>query len=368
MNIAFYTPTLQMGGYEKVVVNYANSLQEHHKVTILCGTGGGELAEGIVSNVKVEYLNCRTRTAVFAFTKWLKNNDVDILYVPFITYTAIAVKAKKLAHSNAIIYSAQHGYCDVEVPFLRNRITKLFREADAHIAVSDTIAKFFSEKFSIKRESFYIFDNPVFNSNYIHHNSVQDDKYKLDEPTFVISGRLAKDKHVEIAIRIMFEVNKLQKAHLLILGDGPQRNELENLINELKMEKLVEIKGYVSEPMQYFKDCKALLLTSEVESFGNSVVEALYCGIPAIVTDCGGPIEIIDNNIYGVNIGEYNNPDVIKIGKEAVLKILNCEISFGDFRKRAQKYDAVNLENQFLQPYININEDRTAKREENDEN
>ena len=97
--------------------------------------------------------------------------------------------------------------------------------------------------------------------------------------------------------------------------------------------------------------CDIYLQTSEIESFGNGVVEAQYCNIPAIVTDCGGPVELIKENKYGINIGKYDEDNVIQKGVKAVLDIIEKNIIFPNLEEKARKYDAANLEEQFLEPY-----------------
>lgn len=355
INICFFTPSLNLGGYEKVIVNYANAFSSSHSVTILCGKKEGALQKCVNDNVKIINLNCRTRNYYFSLKSWIEKNDVDILYTPFITYTALAVLIKKTTKRSFVIYSAQHGYCDIEVPLFKRALRKLYKCADVHIAVTSRIADYFSSHYDIRRESFHIFDNPVYNSI----DGIKYTKHEKIENAFAISGRLAKDKHVEIAIKIIEAVNKTHTADLFILGTGPLEQELRQYVCDIKADNYIHFVGYVECPADYLGRCKGLLLTSEVESFGNSVVEALLCGIPAIVTDCGGPVEIIEGDKYGVNIGRFDSKEVIENGRKAVIDILMDNIRFGDFGEKAKKYDAARLLGQFLLPYKEIRRNRS---------
>ena len=346
MKIAFYTPSLAVGGYEKVVVNYANAFSKKYEVVILCGMAEGELKNSVLPTVTVVNFNVRARGVCGALTKWLKHNHTDILYVPFASFTAIAVLAKIASHSKTVIYSAQHGF---EKKSVYDRLLgKIVQKADVLIAVSKTVAAYDAQRFGIPFKRYYIFDNPVINQSVLQK---YDKKSKETLPTFVTAGRLALDKHLEIAIQIVATVSKKQSIRLRILGEGPEKENLKALVKQLGAEEYIQFVGFVNDPIEHMRGCSALLLTSEVESFGNVVVEALCCGVPVITTNCGGPVDIIEGDKYGIAIGTYDDPNVIDNGVRAILAILNGDKRFVNLKQKAERYDAANLENQFLEPY-----------------
>lgn len=352
MNIVFIVPWLRLGGYEKVVVNYANAFCEmNHNITILCGFKDKKYAEQINYKVKIVEFKTRFRGFLIPLVNYLKKNKVDVLYAPFHSYTSLAVLAKIILNSNVIIYSAEHGF-EKKGSWLERNITKYFmKKSDVLVAVSEEVAAYDAKQFSINPSKYYIFDNPVYNScdsvPYIECEWLENRTGKV----LVTAGRLAKDKHIEIPIKILAEIAKKRDVSLLILGDGEEKEKLQLLCENLGIENRVHFEGTVVNPISYFKKCDIYLHTSEIESFGNGVIEAQYCNLPAIVTDCGGPVKLIEMNKYGINIGKYNSDDVIKKGVNAVLKILDGEVKFGDLNHKARKYDAINLEEQFLEPY-----------------
>ncbi len=351
MKIAFYVPTLHLGGYERVVLNYANHFSLNHEIMLVCGKAVGDMKKEISSKVQVVDLNVRFRSLLPALCKWMKKNrEVDIFYVPFATNTAIAVLAKKWTHSKTIIYGVQHGFEENNNRILFSIIKRFVKKADVLAAVSKAVAQHESKRFNLPIERYNIFDNPVFTS--LSEIPFVDLDFDTDgAPILVTSGRLAVDKHIEIPIKITAELNKYMKVHLLILGDGPERGNLQALINSLGINEVVHFAGYVQNPMSYFMQCDIYMQTSKIESFGNGVIEAQYCNLPAIVTDCGGPVDLICDEKFGVNIGAYDSKSVIENGVQAVKAILNGEKTFGSLCKNAKKYDVVNLEKQFLAPY-----------------
>ncbi len=351
MKIAFYTPTLNVGGYEKVVINYANAFCKLHDVILLCGNSQGVLVDSIFPKVNVVNFNVRARGFIKALSKWLKENEVDILYVPFNTYTAMAVVAKRKAKSKVIIYGSQHGYEKFN-KIIEIILARYVKKADVLTAVSSGVADYDSKRLKINRHKYYIFDNPVFFN--LPNPVLPNDIWLQDRNTFYFAtvGRLAIDKHIEIPIKIINECMKAGlNTKLLILGNGPLKQELEDLVDSLNMNNYVKFYGYVDCPVNYLVNCSGYFQTSEIESFGNGVIEALYCNVPAIVTDCGGPVDIIEQDKFGINIGKFDDEKVITNGVQAVKDIVEKNKVFIGMREKALKYDAKNLEKQFLEPY-----------------
>lgn len=353
MKIAFYTQTLKLGGYEKVVINYANELVKEHDVYILCGKAEGCLKNNLDEGVALVNLNARTRSVLYKLVYCLKHNELDILYVPFVTYTMIAVIAKRLSHSKVCIYGVQHGFEKRYHSIIEHIIGKIVSKADVLAAVSRTVADYDANRLKIESNRYYILDNPVISEEQ-EIKPVDFDEWMwqhINEPIFAVSGRLAYDKHVELVIEMIAEINKSEEAYLIVLGDGPERLTLEKMSQNLNLREKVYFAGFVENPVDYLEKCTALILTSEKESFGNAVVEALYAGIPVITTNCGGPVEIIEKDRYGITIGSYNDSHIIDEGTEAALKIIHDEVHYQGLREKAQIYDVRKAVKQFLEPY-----------------
>ncbi len=359
MEIAFYTPTLKLGGYEKVVINYANELVKEHDIYILCGKVEGCLENNLDKRINLVDLNARTRSVLYKLSCWLRCNEPNILYVPFVTYTIIAVVAKKIAHSRVCIYGVQHGFEKRYYPVLEHMIGRIVSKADVLAAVSRTVANYDAERLKIKNDRYYVLDNPVINGAK-ENISVYLDKWleeHINAPIFAASGRLAYDKHVELIIEMIAEINKSEEAYLIILGDGPERLRLEKMTYNLKLREKVHFAGFVENPVDYLEKCTALMLASEKESFGNAVVEALYAGIPVITTNCGGPVEIIEKDRYGITIGSYNDNNIVALGTDAALKIIRGEVQYQGLREKAKTYDVRKVVRQFLEPYYEYNKE-----------
>jgi len=121
-------------------------------------------------------------------------------------------------------------------------------------------------------------------------------KYKM----IVAAGRLAPWKGFSDLINAINIVKETKNVRLAILGDGPLRHELQLLIQELNLESVVKLYGYVDNTLKYFKASDVFVLSSYVEGLPNVLVEAMMCGCTPVSTDCKtGPREVIKRNKSG---------------------------------------------------------------------
>ena len=86
----------------------------------------------------------------------------------------------------------------------------------------------------------------------------------------------------------------------IIIGEGEEKINLLKYIKENNLEKLVKLIGYKKNIFPYLRDCEALISTSLWEDPGFTIIEAGYCGIPIISSNCpNGPREILSNGKGG---------------------------------------------------------------------
>ena len=96
---------------------------------------------------------------------------------------------------------------------------------------------------------------------------------------------------------------------LLILGEGKEREPLEELIQKLGLEKDVSLPGFVMNPYAYMARSSLFVLSSRWEGLPTVLIEALCCGTPVVSTDCpSGPREILKDGQYGqlVPVGDVD--------------------------------------------------------------
>lgn len=126
---------------------------------------------------------------------------------------------------------------------------------------------------------------------------------KKKERDFVFLGRLVSDKGADMAIKLLKMLNVERKngserLKLTIIGDGPERNYLENMVQEFSLNGLVNFTGYLGgEPLvECLNSHKYLLVPSRWrEPFGNIALEGMACGCLPIVSDGGGLPDAVGN-------------------------------------------------------------------------
>lgn len=129
-------------------------------------------------------------------------------------------------------------------------------------------------------------------------------KIKFDDFVFLILGRLIKVKGIDVAIKAFGKL-KSHNAKFLIVGDGPERKNLKNLVTKMCLDKNIFFLPKTTLPENYFSISDAFLMTSNYESFGQTILEAMSSELPIIgfkaddVNIKTATEEIIDDSING---------------------------------------------------------------------
>jgi glycosyltransferase involved in cell wall biosynthesis len=111
--------------------------------------------------------------------------------------------------------------------------------------------------------------------------------------TLAYSGRISKDKNLDFLVQVYSEIIKIMPdTNLLVIGDGPYAAELRKKTMHFGRIYFAGSHHQSVMPVLY-SGCEALLFPSTTDTFGMAVLEAQSCGIPAIVSETGGPAEII---------------------------------------------------------------------------
>ena len=108
-----------------------------------------------------------------------------------------------------------------------------------------------------------------------------------------------------------------QNIRLLLLGDGPQKEYLQNLAKSEKLEDKVVFLDFQDNPFKFMKSARFTILTSKHEGLPNIITESLTCGIPVVAFDCkSGPGELIENGKNGLLVEDQNFDEFVKAMNE----------------------------------------------------
>ncbi|MCU1313077.1 MAG: N-acetyl-alpha-D-glucosaminyl L-malate synthase BshA, partial [Acidobacteriaceae bacterium] len=106
-------------------------------------------------------------------------------------------------------------------------------------------------------------------------------------------------KRVTDCVQIFARVVKEVPAHLLLVGDGPDRSQAEMLASSLGIRERVHFLGKQDSVTELLPLADLMLMPSELESFGLAALEAMACRVPAIATRVGGVPELIEHGVTG---------------------------------------------------------------------
>jgi glycosyltransferase involved in cell wall biosynthesis len=217
--------------------------------------------------------------------------------------------------------------------FLLKKIINFFySRADLNICVSKNLSNSLTSNFGIKSKPITIFNGvelPLSHKEF----------FEPGNNRILTVARLDKQKdHLTLLKAFKLVTKKIKNAHLLLAGDGPLKNELENFVAISNLDNNVEFIGWQNKINELFIDSDIFVLSSNREGFPYALIEAMSFGLPVVCTDTPyGPGEILDGGKYGYLVPMK---DHIKM-KEAILQLLeNKEIY--------KKYSQLALERSHL--------------------
>lgn len=151
-------------------------------------------------------------------------------------------------------------------------------------------------------------------------------------------------KRVQDCVRILAEVRKKVPARLVLVGDGPDRSDVERLCRELNVEEYVSFLGKQSALPEILSAADIFLLPSQQESFGLSALEAMSCSVPVVATNIGGIPEVVRHDETGF-VAELG--DVTRMARYCVDLLTNTK-KLSAFRESArrravEKFDIHNI-------------------------
>lgn len=137
--------------------------------------------------------------------------------------------------------------------------------------------------------------------------------------TITFIGRLDHLKGVYVLIEAL---RKLKDdgvdAHLNVIGDGPDRDKLQNLSRDVGLNDSISFCGAVEEIIPYLQKAALFVLPSLSEGLSNVLLEAMACGLPIVATRVGGNIDLIRDGENGILVEPENSKQL----SEAIKKVL----------------------------------------------
>jgi glycosyltransferase involved in cell wall biosynthesis len=181
-------------------------------------------------------------------------------------------------------------------------VKALYRFADRVIAVSNGIKSDLIEEFNIAAHKIQVIYNPVDINRITELSSMPPEHpfFKDHIPIVIAIGRLVCQKGFDNLLRAFNLVIQEMDARLIVVGEGPEKEYLEKMVQDFGITDKVFLIGFQRNPYQFLSGADVFVLSSNFEGLPMVILEAMACGTPVIATDCrSGPGEILQNGKFG---------------------------------------------------------------------
>ena len=358
MKIALFCSSLHFGGIEKVALILAGELarKKDLSVDLVVLRGKGDFLSMASSAVNLVCLDCTSQPLAlfFPFSKlarYFSEARPDVVLSLGHSTNCLVACAKLLRRFPFRLLVSEHSSfgtrmeADAKFHQWRRiaRVRFLYRHAELCVCVSQGVADELTDLRVVPREKIRVIYNPAAYFWPVASTKEPPGHFWLtraDEecpPMILSAGRLIGLKGLDTLIRAFARLRRDMgiDARLMILGEGPERPNLENLAKTLNVERDVCFTGFVLNPQIYMEKAAIVALSSHYEGLPNVLIEALSCGVNIVSTDCkSGPREILEDGRWG---------SLVPVGDDgafaaALRDALTNPLPAGDLRERAKYF------------------------------
>lgn len=363
--IIFY-PSFERGGVENVLLNLINFFLKQ-KIEIVLITSN--IKKGLFKNklLKCKYIKFapfsflpdrinKTLSASKTLKNELKKSKKKNTIVFSLQGSSLAIVISKFFGFKIVVRNGEDVlgstiYSENKIQSLIVLFLKVFLYNFADKIITNSKGSGNSlRKIFIKKKKIYPIYNPYLKQ--IYKNS-KHKRYK-----YLLSvGRLVKEKDFQNLIIAFNSIKKeIPNYKLIIIGDGQLKNELQNLVNNLGLNKRILLTGWKLKLRKYYVNSKLFILNSLYEGLGNVVIDAANYNLPIITTNCNSR-EIIDYGKGGFLV-PINNPKLLS--KKILFCLNNYNVSLRKSKyakKKIKRFDCeTNCNNYFKLISKTINE------------
>jgi len=367
----------ELGGAQRYVLDLANNLQGEFNITVAFAEQGanGELAEKLkiagINNYNIPHLKRAISPiddflALVEIIKLIKKIKPNIIHLNSSkisilgSIASLIIKFQVSSFKFQVVYTVHGWVFNEPLPrwlklfyFWAEKITALFKnkiicvsEFDRQIALTKKIAaalklitihnglapiEFYSKEEARQRiHSVIPASEPE--SSVQHHEQVSGLRVKPAMTSNLLigsTGNLYKTKgfeHLIQAANIIKEKSLIlnSKFLILIIGEGPERKKLEQIIKRCQLQNNFILTGRINEAAKLLPAFDIYVCSSVKEGLSYTIIEAMQAGLPIAATNVGGNGELIEDNITGL-LAEAGNPEslaqkIIELIKNPALK------------------------------------------------
>ena len=319
--VAVFVPNLTGGGAERVMLTLAEGFADRGMDTdlVLINASGDYIDEVPDSVNLVDLRSRRAHTAIPGFSLYLlrRRPQVVVSTLPGANLLALGGKVVMGGFVRVVVriennYSERLAHGRLRQRFLWWLLRGFLPLADAIVTVSNGVQDDLATLAPHAAHKMVTIYNPTFSPRNVELADVDPDHPWLSQdhevPVVLAAGRLMWVKDHATLLRAFAQLRTWMPARLVILGEGPESNQLQSLARALGVSDHVDMLGFVPNPFAYMARADVFALPSLYEGFPNVLVQAMSCGTSVVSTDCrSGPDEILKSGELGhlVPVGDW---------------------------------------------------------------
>lgn len=333
--ILFIYGQLNGGGAERVLLDILHNIDYSQYEVDLCQiVAGGTLINEVPTAVKIIPLwrgyTLGYKIAIRLSNKWgnnylfkrkikkklTKQYDMEISFLegfPLKIHAMMNTTSKKISWVHCDLFRFPYEADQ----FRSGEELAAYNKMDKVVCVSKDAKEAFKKRFPTCISDVVVIYNPI-DSKKIEKLSVAFKPKEKEKFTIITSGRLTPQKKMDRVLRV---AKRFKEEHIdvkfQILGDGELKGELLNLRQQLEVEDMVDFLGFQKNPFPYIKQADLMFCCSGYEGFCLVICEAMCLGVPVVCTKTSGPIEILEDNKYGL-LCEHDDESMYKAVKQMV--------------------------------------------------
>jgi len=302
-HIALEINSMDKGGLEEVVFNLASQFDKNlFKITISCAQGGGFMAQkALRQGLDVQFFQKQADR----YEKFLKENEIGLLNSHYSDF-GLAISKKLGIPIIATIHNAYVWFDRAQRKDFRNKDQYIKH----YIAVSSSVRDYLSDVMGISKEKITVIPNGV-DTVLLRLISqvppkVTRSSLGLTDRDFIFLNPASIDgrKNHHAMISALAELSRSHpEAKILCAGnimDQAYFNRIKERVSELGLEKRILFPGFIEEKADLYRLADAFLMPSIVEGWSIAKTEALYFGLPVILTDVGGARDVLTEEWIGI--------------------------------------------------------------------
>ncbi|WP_026506103.1 glycosyltransferase [Butyrivibrio sp. NC3005] len=375
MNIAIMVPSLGGGGAEKVAKNlgdyytekgenvYFFLLNSHLKDVYevkgeKINTGLESITSGFRGDMKAFFMRLIQMSLIIRKLKRKYHIDVSISFMEECNYLNIlSQRGEKVIVRICTILSHRD---DLNRYLYNKKIIHFFYSLPCKIVVMSRYAKKdMINSYGVSPKKITIIYNSV-NISKVPSHIIE--KKNSKEKKVLTVGRLEPVKQQDRIIRsFSYVVDKIPSAKLIIAGKGDNERYLRFVAKKMKIEKNVEFVGFCKNVWEKYGDANCFVMASKVEGFGNSIIEAMVCGIPVVCTNSPGGVQDILGKVLreddGYKLCQYG----IKTNGFTSEKVDVCEKLSKEEENLGKAIVRMLIDEEIKDKYSRMSENRSKK-------